>query len=927
MVIFTLMVVSSCNKVPEDKLSINFEKYVMPNGLQVILHTDHSDPMMSYAIMYHVGSGRERPGKTGFAHLFEHLLFTGSENVPSGEFDMILEAAGGSNNGFTSRDATTYFEEFPKNALEKVLWLESDRMGFFINSITQRSLAIQQNVVQNEKRQGVDNQPYGFTSYVINKNLYPEGHPYNWDVIGDMEDLKNASLDDVKTFYGNFYGPNNATLILSGDFEPESAKKLIDKYFGEIKSHGEVQDRTAMVPVLDKTVKLFHEDNFANVPEINMVWPVPQAYHKDTYALDYLARILASGKKAPLYKVLVKEKQLTSTISAFNNSEELAGEFTISIRANEGKSLKEVENAVFEAFDRFEKEGINDRDVERVKATLEKRFYENLGSILNKSINLGFYNTFLNDPGYIEKDIENIKAVTREDILKVYDEYIKGRNHIVTSFVPKGKTDLIAENSVPAGVKEEDISEATQVEIASIEDEEIVKTPSPIDRTIEPPAGPEPQVNTPDVWKTTLKNGIKVFGITNSELPLITMSLTIDGGILQDDISMPGVASMVAAVMPQGTRNKTPEELEEETELLGSAINLSAGREELYFNVSTLSRNFNKTIALLKEIILEPRWDSTEFVLARTRTRNRIIQSEADPSRVAGLEFSKLIYGTGHIFGYNSMGTKESIEKMTIDDLKRWTDKNISPSVSRIHIAGNITLEQAVDALKSLEEGWAPKEVILKNYPAPAAPEKSRVYFRDIPGSQQSVIYIGYPAISRDNPDFVRTEFVNYRLGGAFTSILNQILREQKGFTYGARSMFQGLKSIAPFLATASVRSDATLESVIIFRNEMEKYREGIPEEEVQFIRNAMIRSNALRFETNQALADMLSTMSKYSLSDDYIMKEEEIISNITPEEHKTIVQKYIIPDKMYYLVVGDAATQMKPLESVGFGKPVLIKD
>jgi len=326
MVIFALMVVPSCNKVPEDKLSINFEKYVMPNGLQVILHTDHSDPMMSYAIMYHVGSGRERPGKTGFAHLFEHLLFTGSENVPSGEFDMILEAAGGSNNGFTSRDATTYFEEFPKNALEKVLWLESDRMGFFINSITQRSLAIQQNVVQNEKRQGVDNQPYGFTSYVINKNLYPEGHPYNWDVIGEMEDLKNASLDDVKTFYGNFYGPNNATLILSGDFEPESAKKLIGKYFGEIKSHGEVQDRTAMVPVLDKTVKLFHEDNFANVPEINMVWPVPQAYHKDTYALDYLARILASGKKAPLYKVLVKEKQLTSTISAFNNSEELAGE-------------------------------------------------------------------------------------------------------------------------------------------------------------------------------------------------------------------------------------------------------------------------------------------------------------------------------------------------------------------------------------------------------------------------------------------------------------------------------------------------------------------------------------------------------------------------------------------------------------------------
>jgi zinc protease len=384
---------------------------------------------------------------------------------------------------------------------------------------------------------------------------------------------------------------------------------------------------------------------------------------------------------------------------------------------------------------------------------------------------------------------------------------------------------------------------------------------------------------------------------------------------------------MVAAVMPQGTRNKTPEELEEETELLGSAINLSAGREELYFNVSTLSRNFKKTISLLEEMILEPRWDSTEFVLARTRARNRIIQSEADPSRVASLEFYKLIYGADHIFGYNSLGTKESTEKMTIDDLRKWYENNISPSAARIHIAGNITMEQAIDALQPLEERWETKEIILKNYPAPAAPEKSQIYFRDIPGSQQSVIYIGYPAISRDNPDYIRTDFINYRLGGAFTSILNQILREQMGFNNGARSMFQGLKSIAPFLATASVRSDATLESLTIFKTEMEKYRNGISEEEVQFIRNAMIRSNALRFETNQAMVEMLSTLSKFGLSDDYVRKEEEIIRNITQEEHKAIVQKYIVPDKMYYLVVGDAATQMKPLESIGLGKPVLLKN
>ncbi len=418
-VVMVLIIITftACNKTQEsDKLTISYEKYSLPNGLQVILHTDHSDPVISYDIMYHVGSSREVPGKTGFAHLFEHLLFSGSEDVPTGTFDKIIEGVGGSNNGFTSRDITSYFEIFPKNALEKVLWLESDRMGFFINSVTQRSMAIQQNVVQNEKRQSEDNSPYGFTDYVISKNLYPSTHPYNWEVIGEMADLKNATLDDVKKYYDHFYGPNNATLVLAGDFDPDSAKMLINKYFGEIKSHGEVSARSAMIPTLNKTVKLYHEDNFANVPEITMVWPVPQAYQKDAYALDFLAKILADGKKAPLYKVLVKEKNLTSSTTAYNNSGELAGEFTISIRANEGKNLEDIENGINEAFNLFEKEGITESDIERVKASSEKNFYDGLSSVFYKSLQLAFYNTFLNDPGYIEKDIENIKAVTLEDV-------------------------------------------------------------------------------------------------------------------------------------------------------------------------------------------------------------------------------------------------------------------------------------------------------------------------------------------------------------------------------------------------------------------------------------------------------------------------------------------------------------------------------
>jgi zinc protease len=926
--ILTLIaVVSACTKAPEkEKLTITYEKYTMPNGLQVILHTDHSDPMISYAIMYHVGSSREIPGKTGFAHLFEHLLFGGSENVSTGTFDKIIEGVGGNNNGFTTRDITAYFEMFPKNALEKVLWLESDRMGFFINSVTKRLLAIQQNVVSNEKRQGEDNSPYGFTDYVISKNLYPATHPYNWEVIGEMADLKGATLDDVKSYYNHFYGPNNATLVLAGDFNPDSVKLLINKYFSEIKSHGEVTSRTAMIPALEKTVKLYHEDNFANVPELTMVWPVPQSYQKDSYALDFLARILADGKKAPLYKVLVKEKKLTSRTSAYNNSGELTGEFTITIRANEGKTIKEIEAAVFEAFDRFEKEGITEKDIERVKASSEKSFYQGITSVFNKSIQLAFYNTFLNDPGFIVKDIENIKAVTLNDVKMVYDKYIKGKPHVVTSFVPKGKLDMIAENSVPAGIKEENINEASQVEIAATADEKIVKTTSSINRTVEPPAGKEPEVNVPEIWKAKLTNGIEVYGIQNKELPLVEISLVINGGVSQDNISLPGVANMVASVLPQGTKNRTPEELEEEIELLGSNINMYAAREELSMSGSALSRNFEKTIALMREILVEPRWDTSEFAMAQSRTENSIIQAEAQPRSVASLYFNKLLYGTANIFGYSPRGTRESIGKITMNDLKSYYKNNFSPAVTKIQIAGNVSKEQVLAALKPLENEWNAKEVKMNNFPVPPNPEKSQIYFIDIPGSRQSVIYIGYLALSRNNPDYVKADFINYRLGGAFTSILNQILREEKGFTYGASSYFQEMKVIAPFVASTSVRSDATLESVKIFKDEMEKYRSGISENDLQFIKNCMIRSNALRFETNGSLVGMLSTMSKYGFPDDFIKQEENIVRNITLEEHKAITDKYIIPGKMYYVIVGDAATQMKPLEKIGFGKPILVK-
>ena len=369
-------------------LTLEFEKYELENGLDVILHQDKSDPIVSMAIQYGVGSNREKTGRTGFAHLFEHMLFQESENVGQDQFFKKIQDVGGTLNGGTWKDGTIYYEVVPKNALEKIMWLESDRMGFFINTVTESAFYNQQEVVQNEKRQRVDNNPYGHTGWVIDKNIYPEGHPYNWQVIGELVDLQNATVEDVREFYDKYYGPNNATLVIAGDFETEEIKPMIEKYFGEIKKRQEVAPLEPMPVTLDATKRLMHEDNFATAPQLNMVYPTLQQYTDDAYALDFLGQLLSQGKKAPLYKVLVEEKELTSRTTAFNNSQEIAGAFRIIITANEGKTLQEVEDAIFEAFTMFEEQGVTDRDIERIKASLETDFYNQISSVLGKSFNL-----------------------------------------------------------------------------------------------------------------------------------------------------------------------------------------------------------------------------------------------------------------------------------------------------------------------------------------------------------------------------------------------------------------------------------------------------------------------------------------------------------------------------------------------------------
>lgn len=921
----SVFVIPVSAKEKQNTLSIPIEKYTLKNGLTVVLHEDKSDPIAAVAVYYHVGSSRETQGKTGFAHLFEHMMFQRSENVPEDQFFKNIQEAGGSLNGSTNQDRTNYYEVVPKNALEMALWMESDRMGYLTNTVTQASLVNQQNVVQNEKRESVDNAPYGFNYGLILKTLYPKGHPYSWTVIGEMEDLANATVDDVKAFHRKYYCPNNAVLVISGDIQRDEVKGWVEKYFGEIARGAEVEKRKPMNISQNQTIKLYHEDNFARAPMLTMVFPSVERYSKDSYALNFLGELLAGTKKSPLYSVLVKEKKLTSRVSARNGSQELAGSFNISVTANPGVILTEVEKAIFEGFARFEKEGFSDEDLERIKAGYETSFVSRFSSVQGKAFTLADYAIFTGDPLYYKKDLEQIMNVTADDIIAVYNKYIKGKPFVQTSFVPKGQTSLVAEGAVNAGIVEENLANAAEVKVDAINEEPIAKTPSKINRSVMPVISADPVVTIPKPWSGKMQNGMKIMGLPYTELPLVQYSVSISGGRLYEKVEKAGLANLVATMMNEGTKTKTPEELELAIGLLGANIFVNSGNENITISVNTLEKNFEKSLKLVEEMLLEPRWDEEQFAIAKARIINNLKRNSASPDYLASRNLNKLGYGNS-ILAYDATGTEETVSQIELSDLKEFYSHYFSPSISTFLIVGNIDKKRVETALKSLNSRWKAKEIPAPVFDAPVAPEKSQVYFVDVPGAKQSVISIGSPSIPRTNPDFYAATVANYKLGGSFNGIFNLILREEKGFTYGARSIFTGGKNSGMFNASSKVRTNATLESANIFKTEMEKYREGIPQQYVDFTKSALMKGNALKFETPGDLISMLYNISLYNLPEDYIKRDEAFVQALTPEKIREYAIKYINPDKMYYVVVGDAATQLNELEKLGFGKPVLIK-
>ena len=901
----------------DTEFTLDYEKFVLDNGLEVILHQDKSDPIVAVATMVHVGSNREKPGKTGFAHFFEHMSFNDSENVPVGANRKMIPEWGGSRNGGTWSDGTVYYEVVPKDAFEKILWIDSDRLGYMINTVTKEALEREKQVVKNEKRQRVDNSPYGYTDEIIRKNLYPEGHPYSWTVIGALPDLQAATLDDVKEFYNEYYGASNASLVIAGDIDIAETKELVEKWFGEIPSGPELKPIDPMPVTLSETKSLYFEDNFAKLPELRMVYPSVEDYNNDMYALEVLGQLLSGSKKAPLYRKIVEEKKLAPNVRSYQSSNEIAGEFVIRVRANEGTSLEEVKTAVEDGLTDFETNGFTDNELKRIKAELETQLYYGVATVLNKAFQLVQDNEFGGDPGFITKRAKLVQNVSREDIMRVYNQYLKDKNYVMTSVVPKGSKNLAVANASEATVWQEEVTAMkANEEVAQGAEARYDKTPSKYDRS-EPDYGDAPLFKMPEIWRGKLDNGMSVLGIENNELPLISFNITIDGGHRLDTKEKAGLASFTASLMNEGTKTKTAAELEEAIGLLGSSIRVNGDMENITISGSALSRNFEETLALVEEMILEPRWDEKEFNRLKKETETSLKGREANPTAISSMNFNKLVYGDDHIYAIPVDGTLETTKSFTLEDVKGFY-KNITPQAATFHIVGNIKEDRVLNALQEFSVNWKGEALKFADQPLPQENKGGTLYFIDVPDSKQSVLYIGKLALSADDENATKLEFANEILGGGSSGRLFQVLRIGKGYTYGAYSRVPNRKEIAPFTISSSVRSNATLASLEIIRDMVKEYGKGFNEADVELTKNKIIKQNTRSYESLGAKLGILENISQYNKSLNYIDEEQSVLQNMTLSDFKSVINQYMPEEEFVYVVVGDKKTQFSEVKKLG---------
>jgi len=888
---------------------IKFEKYTLKNGLEVILSEDHRLPLVAVDLWYHVGPANERPGRTGFAHLFEHMMFEGSQHVGSKEHDRLLEAAGASDiNGTTDFDRTNYFETLPSNQLELALWLESDRMGYLLGKIDQERLANQRDVVRNERRQSVENTPYGLVEEELFHQLFPKNHPYYAEVIGSHRDIEAARLDDVREFFRQYYSPNNASLTITGDIDPKQARAWVEKYFASVPAGPPVPKITAGAPQITAEKRSKVTDQ-VELPRIYMGWIMPSIFQPGDAETDLLAQILGTGKASRLYKALVYNQQIAQDVSIQNQNLLLGSVFELQVTAKPGVKPEDLEKAIDQELEKLRAEGPTQAELDRARNLIETRIItglERLGGFGGLADRLNQYNQFLHDPGYLPKDLDRYNRVTVQDVKRIAAEKLQTSQRAVVYGLP-------GERVVDDPPRSSEEAKGNSPPVTGTMPEEAWRAKGPT-------AQPLGKLSLPVAQSFTLQNGLTVMLTEQHQLPIVVAHLLVLNGSDANPIDRPGLASFTSEMLPEGTERRSSTQIADDAAQIGTTLRAVTVSDDSIVDIRTLKPNVDAAFDLLSDVALHPKFEASEIERVRKLRETDILQVQDDPQDLAFGVFRKLIYGSAHPYGYREEGTVAATRATTRDDLLKMWQRGYAPKNCALVLSGDLTPSEARSLAEKYFGKWNGSG---DRYQPPRVENKPArgVYIVDKPGAAQTFVLVGTAGVPRASEDYVPLEVMNKVLGGLYSSRINLNLREEHGYTYGSFSFFSYKRAAGAFGAGGAMRTDSTGPAVHELLTEMERIRSGKPTgEELNLAKGSFSQSLAGRFETSEEVANTIGDLFVYGFPLDYYRQLPGRINAVTSEHVQSMAQKYIHPENAVVIGAGDRSKIEDQLKKLSIG-------
>lgn len=898
-------------KLPKVKV----KQYTLKNGLTVVLHRDMSTPVVAVNTWYHVGSKNETPGRTGFAHLFEHMMFQGSKNYNNDYFSPLQEA-GGSINGTTNADRTWYYETMPSNFLELALFMEADRLGGLLEAMTQEKLDNQRDVVKNERRQRVDNQPYGTAFERIGEIMYPKGHPYNWTTIGSLEDLQAASMDDVKDFFRQYYVPENTILVVSGAFEEKQAKNWIEKYFGPIaRGTTPINRPNPDMPKLDKEVRTTVEDSLATAPRRYMVWHTVKQYSPDEAALDILGYILSTGRTSRLQSKLVYEKELVANVGAGNSTREIAGAFQVQATARPGKNLDDIEKEIDAEIERIKKEPPTAEELMRAKNSIASQSIFGLQTVLGKGDQIGTYTGFLKNPKYFQEDLDRYSRVTAADVQRVANTYLTS-NRLVMSYVPK-KGEANRSTSAANRPTSVNAPKAEKADDQATIDAQAAALPKP---------GPNPSLSLPPIDKEKLSNGLEVWVVKQKELPIVAMNMVFKTGAAAAPNGKEGISTLTAQLVDDGTATRSATDITNQLAAIGASMGANSSWDATTVAMQSLTANLDRALDIYADVIQNASFPEAELKGLRQRSLIGLQQAKSNSGYISNVAYSKVLYGD-HPYGRQLGGNEKTLPGITRDDVVGFYNGVYRPNNGVLIVVGDVDKKKLMPKLEKAFAGWKSGDVLTSNIPAAGSLDKTGIYIVDRPGSAQSAVSIGQVGLDRANPDYVPVIVMNAVLGGGITSRISMNLRENKGYTYGANSSFGFRKGQGPFNAGGDMQTAVTKEAVFEVMKELTDVRGGRPitQKELDYNKQSIIRRYPSAFETVNGISAQLSNLVVYGLADTYFNDYIGKVNAVTVDDVNRMAVKYLDPSKMAIVIVGDRKVIEPGLRELGY--PITILD